>query len=243
MDKMLRRPVMTDWLVVLVLAALSPAAAAAEAGKAPKIVFENYVHDFGRVPTGAELSYDFRFTNDGDAPLTISRVGGSCTCMISYAESKLVEPGGTGSIGVKFGAGELEMAGKYFLSVETNDPAKPRAILILEVEVVREFRLSPKVLYLGALKPGETYERSIRILYSTGDGKRTKILRIEASSPDLKISRDDRFLKNINQEKIRIQFAGRNKEGMIEETISIHTDHENYNTVDIPVRGCVRKAE
>ena len=48
--------------------------------KAPKIVFKEDVHDFGKVPRGPELQYNFKFTNKGNAPLVIERVQTSCGC-------------------------------------------------------------------------------------------------------------------------------------------------------------------
>jgi len=48
--------------------------------KAPKIVFKEESHDFGKVPRGPELQYNFKFTNKGNSTLTIERVQTSCGC-------------------------------------------------------------------------------------------------------------------------------------------------------------------
>lgn len=48
--------------------------------KAPKIVFKEESHDFGKVPRGPELQYNFKFTNKGNSTLIIERVQTSCGC-------------------------------------------------------------------------------------------------------------------------------------------------------------------
>jgi len=48
--------------------------------KAPKIVFKEDFHDFGKVPQGPQLQYNFEFVNKGNAPLKIEKIQTSCGC-------------------------------------------------------------------------------------------------------------------------------------------------------------------
>lgn len=48
----------------------------------PSIQFEKCEHDFGKVETGSDASYNFVFTNKGNVPLVISNVRSSCGCTV-----------------------------------------------------------------------------------------------------------------------------------------------------------------
>ncbi|MBN1297088.1 DUF1573 domain-containing protein [bacterium] len=45
-----------------------------EDGKAPKLVFKEVAHDFGKQISGKDLVHSFVFTNDGDGTLIIENV-------------------------------------------------------------------------------------------------------------------------------------------------------------------------
>ena len=62
----------------------------------PEFNFEKELHDFGQLVDGEKVSYSFKFTNSGDAPLIISNAKGSCGCRDPIA------PGESGSIDVTF---------------------------------------------------------------------------------------------------------------------------------------------
>jgi hypothetical protein len=47
---------------------------------APKIEFENQVHDFGTILQGGNGTYEFIFTNTGKEPLILNNVKSSCGC-------------------------------------------------------------------------------------------------------------------------------------------------------------------
>ncbi|MBP1668185.1 MAG: hypothetical protein H6Q21_551 [Bacteroidetes bacterium] len=47
---------------------------------APKIEFENQVHDFGTILQGGDGKYEFVFTNTGKEPLILNNVKSSCGC-------------------------------------------------------------------------------------------------------------------------------------------------------------------
>jgi Protein of unknown function (DUF1573) len=47
---------------------------------APKIEFENQVHDFGTILQGGDGNYEFVFTNTGKEPLILNNVKSSCGC-------------------------------------------------------------------------------------------------------------------------------------------------------------------
>lgn len=92
-------------LLTLLLGVTTPALAQeqAETKKGASIAFESLNHDFGTLTQGGEkVSYDFVFTNDGDAPLVITRTTTSCRCISIKTPKRPIKPGEKGSISVTF---------------------------------------------------------------------------------------------------------------------------------------------
>lgn len=68
----------------------------------PEFSFEKELHDFGQLVDGERVSYSFKFTNSGDAPLIISSAKGSCGCTVPNWPKDPIAPGETGTIDVTF---------------------------------------------------------------------------------------------------------------------------------------------
>ena len=61
------------------------------------IKFEKTTHDFGTFPEEKPIvSYTFKFTNVGDAPLVIHQAVASCGCTVPEYTQEPVLPGKTG---------------------------------------------------------------------------------------------------------------------------------------------------
>ena len=68
----------------------------------PEFNFEKELHDFGKLVDGEKVSYSFKFTNSGNAPLIISNAKGSCGCTVPNWSKDPIAPGESGSIDVTF---------------------------------------------------------------------------------------------------------------------------------------------
>lgn len=71
---------------------------------APKISFENTVHDFGKLKKGTSEKYNFVFTNKGSEPLVISSVQKSCVCTKVKWPRKPLAKGEKGIVTVTYNA-------------------------------------------------------------------------------------------------------------------------------------------
>ena len=68
----------------------------------PVFSFEKELHDFGQLVDGERVSYSFKFTNSGDAPLIISSAKGSCGCTVPNWPKDPIAPGESGTIDFTF---------------------------------------------------------------------------------------------------------------------------------------------
>lgn len=79
---------------------------AADAGKPARgahLKLENATYDFGDVPRkGGDLVREFRFVNDGTAPLVLVRVITSCSCLKASFSKRPVEPADSGVIRITY---------------------------------------------------------------------------------------------------------------------------------------------
>ncbi len=67
-----------------------------------ELKFEKEAHEFGTVSEGKVATYDFEFTNTGNAPVIISNVTASCGCTTPYWTHEPVLPGKKGKISASY---------------------------------------------------------------------------------------------------------------------------------------------
>lgn len=72
-------------------------------------------HDFGDIQFKNAVSYEFEFTNSGQAPLVISDVEGSCGCTVTDYSKEPVLPGKKGKVKATFDAATI---GKFHKSIK-----------------------------------------------------------------------------------------------------------------------------
>ena len=90
-------------VLLLLSACLLFAAAEARKPEGAHLALEHPTHDFGDVPRkGGDLVHEFRFTNDGTAPLVILRAMTSCSCLKTSYPKRPVAPGDSGVIRVVY---------------------------------------------------------------------------------------------------------------------------------------------
>lgn len=96
--------------------------------------FTAETHDFGKIPQGKPVTYDFEFTNVGTEPIIISDVRPSCGCSVAEFTKTPVKPGETGKVSVKFDAAVKSPFTKNF--VVRSNTKTPVKTLVIKGEVV-----------------------------------------------------------------------------------------------------------
>lgn len=97
---------------------------------AANIVFVETTHDFGTVPQGPQLEYNFKFVNKGSTPLKIDKVTTSCGCTGATTSGKEeYGKGEEGSIHVTFNTRGREGLQEKTLMVFSNDEKEPQKVL------------------------------------------------------------------------------------------------------------------
>ena len=73
-----------------------------ETPKSAEIKFQNERIDIGVIDAKSNANIDFKFSNTGNAPLTIIEARGNCHCVQAKAPEKAIEPGDSSVISVSF---------------------------------------------------------------------------------------------------------------------------------------------
>lgn len=66
------------------------------------MAFDGLDHDMDRLTEFEPGMHTFRFTNDGDAPLTLVEVASNCGCTIPEYTIGAIAPGGSGQVAVRY---------------------------------------------------------------------------------------------------------------------------------------------
>ena len=128
---------------------------------APKIVFAEMTHDFGKVEAGQVVKYAYVFTNTGSATLEVTEVKPGCGCTTAGDWDKKVEPGKTGSIPVQFNTTGYGGMVTKFISVKCNDPAQPSPGLQLKGTVWKPIDVAPAFAMFQLPPDGQKRETKV----------------------------------------------------------------------------------
>lgn len=89
----------------------------------PAFKFEKENHEFGEIVEGEKVTYTFKFTNVGNAPLVISSASASCGCTVPEYTKTAVQPGEEGEVNVTFdSAGRSGMNAKTITLIANTEP-------------------------------------------------------------------------------------------------------------------------
>lgn len=115
---------------------VAQSSSAGQGEKAPEVSFEKLTHDFGKIFSGEKVTYNFRFTNTGDAPLIIIHTRSGCGCTVGEYPKEPIPPGREARINVTFNSAGRRGFQSESVRVITN--ANPQEYLLrVTAEVIQ----------------------------------------------------------------------------------------------------------
>jgi hypothetical protein len=113
----------------------------------PTISFQTKDHDFGTIKEeDGTATFDFAFTNKGDAPLIILKAIASCGCTTPLYTKEPIAPGASSTIKVTYNTIGRPNTFHKTITVYTNDPDAPNVVLIIQGFVTPKGE-SPEITY------------------------------------------------------------------------------------------------
>lgn len=174
------------------------------AGNGPVITFEKDTYDFGEIDKGEKVSFEYKFTNKGDAELIISEVKPSCGCTTADMDKKNYQPGESGTIPITFDSTRFNGAINKTVTVVSNDATNPRKQIKLTGKIVQEVTINPTYLTIINVKRSEKVERSIKI--NTERLAKLEVTDVESNIPFLNLKTVQSDDKNV---EIAVSFDGK----------------------------------
>ena len=101
----------------------------------PAITVDKEVHDYGTVAFGGNGACEFKVTNSGTEPLTLSKCKGSCGCTVPTTPKEPIAPGAKGEIGVHYATDRVGAFTKT-VTVTSNADGQPTKVLTIKGTVL-----------------------------------------------------------------------------------------------------------
>jgi len=233
-------------LVVGTLAGLVLAGgvAMADDAAAPKMVIAESIKDFGSVPKGDPISYDFAIRNEGKADLVIDSVKPSCGCTVADF-TKVIKPGETGKATLKVETKNFEGPITKSATVTSNDPTTPTTTLVIKAIVKPFVSVLPQSFVRFAGLEGEASTQSVTLV-SEEKGP-FSVQSVDTTKPYIqakvtKLSGNDKVAGKGEGDQYRLDISlGKDAPvGLLAEKVTAHTNLDKAKTVEVTVSGLVR---
>ena len=93
--------------------------------------FESESHDFGSVPNGPDVVYEFKFKNIGNSPLIISDATAPCGCTKPEWPKDPIAPGASASIKVTYHTSGRVGAISKAVTILSNSKSQPTKLIYI----------------------------------------------------------------------------------------------------------------
>jgi hypothetical protein len=173
-------------LTVVVALGLAAGAVAQQSGASagPKVSLVDAVKDFGTVPKGETITWDFSVRNTGSTDLEILSVQPACGCTVADFD-KVIKPGQTGKIHAVVDTTTFTGPIAKTIAVQTNDPATPMSQLTMRADVKPYVQAFPNGFLRYMLQLGQVDKQSAILV--TEDEEPFEIVSIESPADYIKV--------------------------------------------------------
>lgn len=202
------------------------------------LAFDQYMVNLRQTPLRPTLSGDFRFTNVGEAPLTITKLEPSCGCLtpLVAGNKRTYEPGERGLFRVDVAtANEEPGPHEYTVKVQYADPAPQQAIVRFKLVLPeRKVSVTPPELAFFQYN-GQPSSRDIHI--TDYRGSTLQVLDARSSTELIAASVQPAEIDEEGHHRVpvRLSVPGVVPPGRERATITIRTSDPEFSVIRIPV--------
>jgi len=121
-------------------------------------------YQFGFIDQNSTMNHTFKIRNDGDAPLTVEKIGTSCKCTSAGLDKDRLMPGETAEISLEWSGKGMAEFFEQFADFKTNDIRRPTLKLIVTGEIRATLRAEPSEAVFNRVSAQESARATVRIL-------------------------------------------------------------------------------
>ena len=96
-----------------------------------------YLKDFGSIKAGEVARHSFVLRNDSQEVLNIKDITASCGCVVSEVKNRILKPGESSLVGVRFNSKGYSGAVQQFVYVNTDNPNNSLIRFIIKANVTK----------------------------------------------------------------------------------------------------------
>lgn len=93
--------------------------------KAPRLISQQQLVDFGRFKSNAIVEKQISFSNSGKKELSIRSIQSNCQCIVATMNKMIIAPGKSETLTIRFNGEQRKATQQKFITVYSNDPANP----------------------------------------------------------------------------------------------------------------------
>lgn len=199
----------------------------------PKIVFKETRYGFGEVVGAEKIEHVFEFRNEGAGELRVDKVSTTCACTAALVSSKVIPPGGGGEIKTTFNVGGRQGKQVKHIYVYSNDPAEPKACLLIEGTIIPPLGVEPPIVVLQDT-PAES-ARTVRISQTLPQGLELKEPAVRLGMVAARLSREAPE-NGRNRYSLEIALKPDLDRGRYVDKVTLETNCAAKPMIEIPVR-------
>jgi hypothetical protein len=194
--------------------------------------------NLGSVYRGAMAERHITLRNVGTDTLIISRVDVSCGCTGTMISHDRIAPGDTGSLLITFNSKNFRGAVHKTVTVNSNDPSQPQAVIQFEGTVVEDVVTTPEYLWF---QDAEVGARSTRMLTIKNEGKEPLLLKSFTSElRGLSVSLPAEPVQPGSTIQLPVVYTPAAANPVLAERMTITTSNPHQSEIVVAVYGNVR---
>jgi len=199
-------------------------------------------HNFGEVPHGTLCVHKFTITNIYDAPMQITEVRKSCTCLDYIPMTKILQPNDTAELIVTMNTAKFVGQNAQTFYVTFGPKYVSTAVLRVSAVSRTDVSLNPGAVGFGTVSQGARMQQAITVKYSgrSRDWKITEV--IQGNWPfDVKVTETARGgpLRGGADYQVDVTLQATATPGPISEQVTLKTNDPNNPLIHIGVTGTV----
>jgi len=197
----------------------------------PSLAIESLSQDTGAHKPGAKVQYTIYYRNDGQKPLTISKVSGDTDLKIDPGYAKALQPTMSGAIKVEFNVSKETGEFRHQVTIESNSPGRSPLMVNLTGEVLPYIQADPAVVDFTGNARLHAMPRIVMLTYNGSD----KVKYLEAKSDSSKFEVKVQAIEGTPYAKLVVRSKPPFDVGENRSVIHVKTDCPQQRYVDIPV--------
>jgi hypothetical protein len=195
--------------------------------------------ELGRLLRGDSSAHTVTIRNVGTADLEIISVQPSCGCTGTLLSSRVLPPGGSGSVRISFNSASFSGPVHKSVTITSNDASAPRAVVEFTATVIDEVVLEPPQFWFGNATVGMRTRAVVRI--RNGGDAPLALRSAHAALAGMSVKVPSAAIAPGATDSLVAEFLPAEAAGLLQSQVTLNTSNPRHAIVKIPVYGSVKE--